>query len=123
MLCLQSMFPSSVGIGALALSVNQPNHEATIRMKKLIGSVSHLKSEFVSRKRQLETRICEDETEFQEIEEELVDGKDELLELEERREVVKIEWKFVEDESFWRSVHRKHVMEDLKDLKVTTLFL
>jgi len=104
MLCLQSMFPSSVGIGALALSVNQPNHEATIRMKNLIGLVSHLKSEFVSRKRQLETRICEDETEFQEIEEELVDGK-------------------VEDESFWRSVHRKHVMEDLKDLKVTTLFL
>jgi len=29
----------------------------------------------------------------------------------------------IEDESFWRSVHRKHVMEDLKDLKVTTLFL
>ena len=36
----------------------------------------------------------------------------------EEKEVTDIELTFVKDESFWRSVHRKHVKEDLTDLKI-----
>ena len=94
------------------------NYRLPIRIDKLSAKVGSLKSEYFSRKRQLELYKRESESELEEIKNEWMIAKEEGKLLEEEKEVVDIELTFVKDESFWRSVHRKHVKEDLTDLKI-----
>lgn len=88
-----------------------------IKAKALFVKASQLKKEFFSRKRQLEVNQRESESEFEDIESDLLEVLENGRDLAENKEIMEIEWKFLEDESFWRGIHRKHVMEDLTDLK------
>ena len=89
-----------------------------IKINKLSVKVGSLKSDYFSRKRQLELYKRESESELWDIKNDWVIAKEEGKVLEEEKEIVDIELTFVKDESFWRSVHRKHIKEDLTDLKI-----
>ena len=89
-----------------------------IKISKLSVKIVSLKSELFERERTLELNKRESESEFEDIKNEWAIVKEEGKLLLEEKEVTDIELTFVKDESFWRSIHRKHVKEDLTDLKI-----
>ena len=88
-----------------------------VKLRSLSEKVTQLKHEFFSRRRQLHLDQRESVIEYEELREEWVASKEQGCTLAEEKEIADIELSFVVDDSFWRQIHRKHVMEDLVDLK------
>ena len=87
------------------------------KLSFLTKKVSEMKDEFHSRRKQLNLNRRASDNEYEELREEWAEAEMEERELSEQKDNLDRELAFVADECFWRQIHRKHIMEDLTDLK------
>ena len=60
---------------------------------------------------------------LEDMEEEMLDTELKLVEAEDTIKELEINLKLEEEECFWKGIHRKHIREDLNDLKVNYCYL
>ena len=96
---------------------SEPRGILPYKLRALTKKVSQMKDKFESRRKQLNLNRRASDIEYDTLREEWAESEMEERELSEQKEFLDRELAFVADECFWRQIHRKHIMEDLTDLK------
>ena len=96
---------------------SEPRGILPFKVKALTEKVSQMKDEFHLRRKQLNLNRRASDIEYWALQEEWTESEMEERELVEKKDILDRELAFVADECFWRQIHRKHIMEDLTDLK------
>ena len=89
----------------------------------LLENVRKLKHNYHVRKLKFEQRRRDDKMKLEKLLSEYNTMMKDTKTAENKLEDLNTEWNFVEQKSFWKRVHRKHVMEDLQDLKVCWCYI
>ena len=90
-----------------------------MQFKTLRSAVKQKKNEYINKKKNIECSRNADIARLQETKDKLFEAEQKIIEDDYRAFALREGLKCLEYQCFWKGVHRKHIREDLNDLKVS----